>query len=122
MNLQPRTEEITVQREFLFQTSGLIHKVGNVTLDASAFTDGVVKAGTVVVQGTNGLSTPYDDATFGTEGGQAGTIYVTANDVKVADQNVQIGAIEEAFLRTDRITNGGTNLEANSGYRFKLRG
>ncbi|QFG05416.1 decoration protein [Bacillus phage 031MP002] len=123
MNLQPRTQDITVQREFLFQTSGLIHKVGNVTLDASQFTAGVVKAGTVVVEGANGLSTPYNDATFGTEGGQAGTVYVTANDVEIKDgQNVQIGAIEEAFLRADRITNGGANLEANSGYRYKLRG
>ena len=118
MNLQPRSEQITVQQEFLWSTSGLIHKVGNVTLDAAAF-EGEVKAGTVVVQGANGLSTPYDDATYTAA---AGTIYVTTNDVSVTDQNVQIGAIEEAYLNRNRITGGGAGLEAASGYRFKLRG
>jgi hypothetical protein len=118
VNLQPRREEITVQREFLFSTSGLIHKVGNVTLDSAAF-DGIVLAGTVVVQGDNGLSTPYDGATFTAA---AGTVYVTANDVEVGSTNVQVGAIEEGFLRRDRITNLNDSLAAHSNYRFKIRG
>jgi hypothetical protein len=118
VNLQPRTEDIIVSREFLFQTSGKIHKVGNVTLDAAAF-EGRVLAGTVVVQGANGLSTPYDGATYTAA---AGTIYVTTNDVEVGDQNIQVGALEEAYLRRDRITGYHANLEGHSGNRFKVRG
>lgn len=118
MKLQPRSEQISVQQEFLWQTAGLIHKVGNVTLDAAAF-EGVVKAGTVVVQGANGLSTPYDGATFAAG---AGTVYVITNDVEVTDQNVQIGAIEEGFLNRTRITGYHADLAADSNYRFKIRG
>lgn len=118
MNLQPRTEQITVQHEFLWQTAGLIHKVGNVTLDAAAF-DGHVAAGTVVVQGANGLSTPYDGATFAAG---AGLVYVTANDAEVGDTNVQIGAIEEAYLNRTKITGYHADLAADSNFRFKIRG
>lgn len=118
MNLQPQTEQITVQHEFLFQTAGLIHKVGNVTLDGSAF-EGTVKAGTVVVQGANGLSTPYDGATFAAANG---TVYVTANDVEVGTDNVQIGALEEAYLNRTKITGYHADLAVDSNFRFKIRG
>jgi hypothetical protein len=117
VNLQPRREEITVQREFLFSTSGLIHKVGNVTLDGAAF-EGLVLAGTVVVQGANGLSTPYDGATYTPA---AGRVYITANDIEVGDNNVQIGAIEEGFVREDRLTGYHADLAVDSEYRYKIR-
>lgn len=115
MNLQPYSEQITVQQEFLHQTAGKIHKVGNVTLDASAF-EGVVKAGTVVVIGANDLASAYDGGTY-TEG----HIVITTNDIEVKDKNVQVGALEEAYVRADRITNGHAELEAQSNYRFKVR-
>jgi hypothetical protein len=121
VNLQPRSEQITVQQEFLWQTAGLIHKVGNVTLDAAAF-DGVVKAGTVVAVGGNDLAVPY---VASVDGGAAanGAVYVITNDIEVGDNNVQVGALEEAYLNRNRITAASLDrLELDSGYRFKLRG
>lgn len=118
MNLQPRSEQIVVGQEFLHQTAGLIYKVGNVTLDGSKF-EGRVKAGTVVViDPTSKLAGPYDGATYTAEMGQ---IVVTTTDCTVGTQNVQIGALEEAYLRSDRITNGNASLPEHSQFRFKLR-
>lgn len=118
MNLQPRSEEIVVGKEFLHQTAGLIYKVGNVTLDGSKF-EGRVLAGTVVtIDPTTKLASPYAGGTYTDTVGQ---IVVTTTDTFVTDKNVQIGALEEAYLRTDRITNGHADLPAHSGYRFKLR-
>ena len=119
MNLQPRTEGITVQQEFVHQTAGLIHKVGNVTLDATKF-DGIVKAGTVVSvgQGGNELAEPWN-----AEATTKGIVYVTTNDVKVGENNVQVGALEEGYLKRDRVT-GVTDESAfyeATGNRFKLR-
>lgn len=118
MNLQPYSEGITVQKEFLFSTADLVHKVGNVTLDAAAF-EGQVKAGTVVVIGANDLATPYDGATYATG---AGLVVVTTNDVNVTDKNVQIGALEKAYLNRTKITGFHADLEADSNFRFKVRG
>jgi hypothetical protein len=118
MNLQPRSESITVQQEFLFQTAGLVHKVGNVTLDGAAF-EGTVKAGTAVqVPSKNAKAVPYATATLGT-----GRVYVTTTDVVVGTQDVQVGALEEAYLRADRIS-GVADVAvfvADSDYRFKVR-
>lgn len=118
MNLQPYSEQITVQQEFIWQTAGLVHKVGNVTLSGAAF-EGTVKAGTVIVQGADGLSIPYDGATFVAADGQ---VLVTTNDIIVGTQNVQVGALEEAYLNKNKITGYHADLEADSGFRFKVRG
>jgi hypothetical protein len=119
MNLHPRTEQITVQKEFLFATAGLIHKVGNVTLDGATF-EGVVKAGTVVVENpTTKISTAYNGASYTPA---AGIVYVTAHDVEVADKNVQVGAIEEAYLHRTKITGYHADLAVDSENRFKIRG
>lgn len=120
MNLQPRTEQITVQKEFLWSTDSLVHKVGNVTLKASAFTVGeVVKAGTVIVVGADKLATKYDGATYTPA---AGTVYVITNDRVMGTQNVQVGALEEAYLNAAKITGNHADLAVDSNYRFKIRG
>lgn len=121
MNLQPRTEQITVQKEFLWSTAGLIHKVGNITLKGSTFAAGtVVKAGTVVVVGADKLATLYDGVTYTAA---AGTVYVTTNDrVMDGTSNVQVGALEEAYLNASKITGNHADLAVDSNYRFKIRG
>lgn len=119
MNLQPYSVDITTQQEFVHQTAGLIHKVGNVTLDATKF-EGTVKAGTVVSVGQEGneLAEPWLSGAV-----VKGLIFVTVNDRKVADKNVHVGALEEGYLKRDRVT-GVTDealFFAQSNNRFKLR-
>jgi len=119
MNLHGRTDTITVQKEFLHSTAGLTYKVGNVTLDAAAF-EGTVKAGTVVtVDPTTKLAKPYAGATYTPA---VGLVFVTAHDCEVTDKNVQIGAIEEAYLNRTKITGYHADLAVDSEYRFKIRG
>jgi hypothetical protein len=120
MNLQPRTEDITVQNEFLWSTAGLVHKVGNVTLKGSAFANGtLVKAGTVVVVGADKLATLYDGVAYTPA---AGTVFVTTNDRLMEGANVQVGALEEAYLNASKITGNHADLAIDSNYRFKIRG
>lgn len=123
MNLQTSSIQITVQQEFVYQSAGLIHKVGGVTLDGTKFT-GLVKAGTVVAVGqeNNPLAEPWNS-----EAVVKGTVYVTTNDVKiVGTQNVQVGALEEGYLNRKRVTGVASEKEAafaeQSQNRFKLRG
>jgi hypothetical protein len=119
MNLQPRTEQITVQKNFLWSTAGLVHKIGNVTLKGSAFADGdVVKAGTVVVVGADKKATAYDGATYTAADGR---IYVTTNDVVANGADQQVGALEEAYLNGSKITGNHADLAVDSEYRFKVR-
>lgn len=118
MNLQPRSEQITVQQEFLHQTAGLIFKVGNVTLDGSAF-EGTVKAGTAVqVPSKNAKAVPYNTTTLGT-----GIVYLTTTDVIVGTADVQVGALEEAYVRADRISGVADTavFATDSDNRFKVR-
>lgn len=122
MNLQTTSVQITVQQEFVYQTAGLIHKVGGVTLDGSKF-EGLVKAGTVVAIGqeNNPLAEPWNS-----EAVVKGTVYVTTNDVKVGTGNVQVGALEEGYLYRKRVTGIAPEKEAafaeQCQNRFKLRG
>ena len=120
MNLQPRTEQITVQKEFLWSTAGLVHKVGNVTLKGSAFTNGsTVKAGTVVVVGADKKATAYDGATYTTA---AGTVFVTTTDRVMDGSDQQVGALEEGYLNKNKITGYHADLAVDSNYRFRIRG
>ena len=135
MDLRPKSENITVQKRFIHQTNGLVHKVGNITLDGSQFTAGqVVKAGTAVTIGkvddnggspiTYDKATPYEPASASIT--NVGTPYVTTTDVKIPEDNsdVQVGAIEEGYLVKDRITGISGNessFVADSNYRYKLR-
>lgn len=120
MDLQPRYEEIVSGKEFLFSTAGLIHKVGNVTLKAANFTKGVLKAGTLVMVGTDNLAVPYVPSA-GT-GTVAGRVYVTAQDIIIGDRNVQVGAIEEAYLKASNYTSAQlARLGIDSEYRLKAR-
>jgi hypothetical protein len=126
MNLQPSSETITVQKEFLYSTEMLSFKTGGITLDATKFPDGgYVKAGTVVTIGQTGNATgfaqPYDSAAAA-----KGELYVVAHDVKVTRPvNPIVGAVQEGYLHRGKITVGAADpatIEAASNYRFKLRG
>ena len=120
MDLQPRTEEIVSGKEFLHSTAGLVYKVGNVTLKAANFTKGNLKAGTLVMLGSDGLAIPYVPST-GT-GTVAGRVYVTSQDIMIGDRNVQVGAIEEAYLKASNYTSAQlTRLAIDSEYRLKAR-
>jgi hypothetical protein len=129
MNLQPHSETITVQKEFLYSTEMLSFKTGGITLDAASFPDGeFVKAGTVVSIGATGNATgfarPYVVAD-GTTVTDAGELYVVAHDVKVTRPvNPIVGAVQEGYLHRDKITTTAdkATIEAASNYRFKLRG
>jgi hypothetical protein len=121
MNLQPRNESITVQKEFLYSVEMLSFKVGGITLDAAQWADEeVIKAGTIVMLPANGLAVPYATAT------RAGAeVYVTAHDViNRTGVNAVTGAVQEGYLHADKITGTFTaaTLEADSGYRLKVRG
>lgn len=86
MNLQPTTQKIAGQKEFLRNSVGMEFKTGGATLDASEFSDvtedGYVKAGTAVYLGEDGLYIPWKDA--GEEGGARDGAGLTAHDVRVA--------------------------------------
>lgn len=96
MNLQPRTETIFGQKEFLRNSVGMEFKTGGATLDASKFGDvaenGYVKAGTAVYLGEDGLYVPWTDA--GEEGGAREGAGLTAHDVKlVSGSNAIVGVL-----------------------------
>lgn len=89
MNLQPRTEKIFGQKEFLRNSVGTQYKTGGATLDGYAFSNvienGYVKAGTAVYKGAYGLYVPWTDPYTDEEGNVearegAGLI---AQDVKI---------------------------------------
>jgi hypothetical protein len=138
MDLQPRSEQITVQKEFLYQTAGAIYKVGGITLNGSQFTAGeFVKAGTAVAidkvttDGTTETTvpdaSPYEPSSSTTIA-DPGQVHVIAHDVKIPEdgRNVVVGALEEAFLNRNKITGVAAADEdtfiTDSNYRFKLRG
>jgi hypothetical protein len=122
MNLQPKRESITVQREFLNTTQGLIHKVGGITLGAGFTGDasGYLKAGSAVVVGASGVAVAFD-------GVATGTPFITANDVK-AEEGQVVGALESAFLNEAVVTSAEAGrvvvtqafIDASNG-RFHLR-
>ena len=128
MNLQPRTDSITNQKEFLHTTQGTIAKVGGVTIKSASFTpdaSGYLKAGSaVVIEAGTGLAIPFVDGTA-----TPGLAYVTQNDVRI-DQGVNpvVGALEEAYLKASVVQNAEagrtlatTAFVTHSGGRFKVR-
>ncbi len=120
MDLQPRFEQITVAKEFLHSTAGLTYKVGNVTLKASAFPKGNLKGGTLVMKGADGLFIPYV-ASAGTTP-VAGVVYAIANDITIGERNVQVGAIEKAYLKASNYTAAiNARLPLDSEYRLLVR-
>lgn len=120
MDLQPRFEQITVAKEFLHSTAGLLYKVGNVTLKASAFTKGVLKGGSLVMKGADGLFVPYVPSAGTTP--VAGVVYAIANDITIAERNVQVGAIEKAYLKASNYSAGIlARLAIDSEYRLLTR-
>lgn len=99
MNLQPKREAITVQKEFLNTTQGLIHKVGGVTLGAGFTADasGYIKAGSaLIVNEATGNAEPFD-------GVKTGLAVILAHDVKY-EAGVIAGAVESAFLNEAVVT------------------
>lgn len=103
MNLQPKRDTVTVQKEFLNTTQGLIHKVAGLTLVDTNFTgkldaNGYLLAGSAVVLDDAGVVKP-----FATTATTPGTAYITANDIKV-DGTVLVGAIESAYLKESVVT------------------
>ncbi|WP_068672284.1 hypothetical protein [Oceanobacillus sp. Castelsardo] len=94
MNLQPYKQKIVGQKEFLRNAVGTEYKTGGATLDASAFSEGYVNAGTAVYLGDNGLYRPWDVTP---ETGTAATAKgagLTSHDVKViAGQNPIVGVL-----------------------------
>lgn len=123
MNLQPRKESIIVQSEILLNTQGQIFKVGGVTLDASAFAERIVKAGTAVMKDTDtGLFKPYSDAD-GTTFPAGAEVYITAQDAVVATLdgtkgNAVVGAYVEAYLNTSKLTGVTDAFKANTSSRY----
>lgn len=117
MNLQPRTDSVTVQREILKTTQGQIFKVGGITLDSTAFPAGVVVAGTPVsVPTAGGKAIPWVD-------GVANAIpYVTTHDVLVGNGrgDALVGAYEEAYLDKTKVTLSAAFITAAAN-RYKLR-
>ncbi|MYL44594.1 hypothetical protein GLV94_02965 [Virgibacillus halodenitrificans] len=96
MNLQPRTESIFGQKEFLRNSVGTEYKTGGATLDASQFTAGeYVKAGTAVFKDdTSGLYHPWDDTPDTGTAATAKGAGLTSHDVKViAGQNPVVGVL-----------------------------
>jgi len=90
MNLQPRTEKIFGQKEFLRNSVGTQYKTGGATLDGSAFGEGYVNAGTAVYLGDNGLYQPWGEETEATAKGAG----LTSHDVKVIKgQNPIVGVL-----------------------------
>lgn len=101
MNLQPKTDRITAQKEFLNTTDHTVAKVGGVTLDNARFTpdaSGYLLAGSGVVIGDNGLGVPFTE-------GATGIPYVTQHDVKIAgNERTVVGALETGFLKRSVVT------------------
>ena len=127
MNLQPRKESIIVQNEILLNTQGQIFKVGGITLDASAFPERIVKAGTAVMKDVNtGLFVPYADSADDAGGATfpAGAeVYITAQDSVVGTQegeraNTLVGAYIEAYLNTSRLTGVTEAFKAQMASRY----
>lgn len=116
MNLQPRTDSITVQREILKTTQGQVFKVGGLTLDSAAFPAGVVPAGTPVsIPTAGGKAIPWVDTATGV------IPYVTTHDVIVrAGSDAIVGGYEEAYLDKTKVTLSDAFVTAAGG-RYKLR-
>lgn len=105
MNLQPTTQKIVGQREFLRNSVGIQYKTAGATLDASAFTTGeYVKAGTAVYKDeASGLYVPWEDA--GEEGGARDGAGLTSHDVKVvANSNPIVGVLAAGHPLESRCT------------------
>lgn len=115
MNLQPRTETIFGQKEFLRNTVGTEYKTGGATLKASAFTsDEYVKAGTAVYKDTDGFYVPWTDAGEGETREGAG---LTAHDVKVIAGSNPIVGILVAGHPLERKCTGVT-----AGFKEEVKG
>lgn len=116
MNLQPRTDSITVQKEILKTTQGQVFKVGGLTLDSTQFPAGVVPAGTPVsVPIAGGKAIPWADLA------ESVIPYVTTHDVTVkAGSDALVGAYEEAYLDKTKVTLSDAFITA-AGNRYKLR-
>lgn len=105
MNLQPRKETIIVQDEFLLNTQGVMFKVGGITLDGAAFGDGVVKAGTAVMEDdASGLFVPYAETTPGTFEPGANVMFTAQDAVIKSGSNNVVGAVLKGYLNTSKLT------------------
>jgi len=117
MNLQPRTEKIFGQKEFLRNSVGTQYKTGGATLDASAFTpvDGYVKAGTAVYRNDEGFYVPWTDPADGENRKGAGLI---AQDVKIiAGSNPIVGVLLAGYPLESKCTGVTEGFkEAVKGY------
>lgn len=117
MNLKPRTDTITVQKEILKTTQGQVFKVGGLTLDSTQFPAGVVKAGTPVsIPKTGGKAIPWTDAATDV------IPYVTTHDVLIGGDrgDAIVGGYEEAYLDKTKVTLSDAFVTAAGG-RYKLR-
>lgn len=120
MNLQPYSETIVGQTEFLRNTQGIEVATSGGTLDADDFTAGdIVKAGTAVFMGSDGLYhkwvTDGDTPTAATQTG-AGLVM---HDVKILDgQNPIVGVLAAGHPREDRCT--GVNAAFKTATQGRL--
>lgn len=103
MNLKPRTESYAGQKQFLRNSVGLEHKTGGATLDGALFPNNtVVKAGTAVFKGANGLFAPVAAETVETDLVAAS---LTAHDVKIVSAgNAIVGTIAAGHPLEDKCT------------------
>jgi hypothetical protein len=120
MNLQPYSETIVGQTEFLRNMQGIEVATSGGTLDAGDFTAGdIVKAGTAVFMGSDGLYhkwvTDGDTPTAATQTG-AGLVM---HDVKILDgQNPIVGVLVAGHPREDRCT--GVNAAFKTATQGRL--
>ncbi len=123
MNLQPRTEVIFGQKEFLRNTVGTEYKTGGATLDADAFADvttnGYVKAGTAVYKGDDGFYVPWSDPTTDEDGSTESRdgAGLTAHDVKIIPGSKPIVGILVAGHPLERKCTGVTE-----GFKKEVKG
>lgn len=119
MNLQPYTEKIFGQKEFLRNSVGTEYKTGGGTMDGEAFTDvaenGYVKAGTAVYKDAEtGFYVPWTDPADGETREGAG---LTAHDVKVSNGVNPIVGILVAGHPLERKCTGVTQ-----GFKDEVKG
>lgn len=120
MNLQPRKEDIIVQREFLRNTQGMEVKTAGATLLNTDWTDGeIVKAGTAIYIDGAGMGRKW--VTDGATPTPATTTKagLTMHDVKIrAGSNPIVGVLVAGHPREDRCT--GVNQAFKDATRGRL--
>lgn len=100
MNIPPELYKLTRPKRFMRNAIGIEYKTGGATLDASAFPNALVKAGTAVYRdGSSGLYKPWKALTESTELGAG----LTSHDVEIMpNSNPIVGIVAKGHLEEFR--------------------